>query len=113
MKRLIVCCDGTWQGLTSPCPTNVVKMAQIIKPTAHDGTPQLIYYQAGLGTEHGALDKFTGGVFGLGIDTAIQDAYRFVCLNYEKGDEIYLFGFSRGAYTVRSLYQFNVKVHII
>ena len=103
MKRLIICCDGTWQSLTNTCPTNVVKMAQIIKPIAEDGTPQLIYYQAGLGTEHGELDKFTGGIFGAGIDTAIQNAYLFLCLNYEPGDELYFFGFSRGAYTVRSL----------
>jgi uncharacterized protein (DUF2235 family) len=103
MKRLIVCCDGTWQSLTNLYPTNVVKIAQIIQPIANDGTPQLIYYQAGLGAEHGKLNKITGGVFGSGIDVAIQDAYRFLCLNYEPGDEIYLFGFSRGAYTVRSL----------
>jgi uncharacterized protein (DUF2235 family) len=103
MKRLIVCCDGTWQGLNSPDPTNVIKLAQIIKPMAQDGTPQLIYYQAGLGTGSNKIDKWTGGIFGWGIDAAIQSAYQFLCLNYEEEDEIYLFGFSRGAYTVRSL----------
>jgi uncharacterized protein (DUF2235 family) len=103
MKRLIVCCDGTWQTLTNPAPTNVFKIAQIIKPIAHDGTSQLSYYQPGLGTEHGEFDRITDGIFGWGIDTAIQEAYRFICFNYEPGDEIYLFGFSRGAYTVRSL----------
>ena len=103
MKRLIICCDGTWQTLTNSHPTNVFKIAQIVKPMAHDGTPQLSYYQPGLGTEHGEFDRIAGGIFGWGIDTAIQEAYRFLCFNYEAGDEIYLFGFSRGAYTVRSL----------
>ena len=103
MKRIIICCDGTWATLAEPAPTNVFKIAQIINPVAHDGTPQLIYYQPGLGTEHDKFDRITGGVFGWGMDTAIQEGYRFLCFNYEPGDEIYLFGFSRGAYTVRSL----------
>lgn len=101
MKRLIVCCDGTWQNLSCLYPTNVVKIAQVIKPSA-DGTLQTVYYQEGLGTRD-EFDKITGGAFGWGIDKDIQSAYRFLCLNYEPGDEIYLFGFSRGAYTVRSL----------
>jgi len=103
MKRLIVCCDGTWATLAEPAPTNVFKIAQIVNPVAHDGTPQLIYYQPGLGTEHDEFDRITGGFFGWGMDTAIQESYRFLCFNYEPGDEIYLFGFSRGAYTARSL----------
>lgn len=102
MKRLIICCDGTWQKLTSPWPTNVVKIAQAIKPFASDGTSQVLYYEEGIGTADEA-DKLFGGAFGKGIDQNIQDAYRFLCLNYSDGDEIYLFGFSRGAYTVRSI----------
>lgn len=103
MKRLIICCDGTWQDLSTSYPTNVVKIAQIIQSIASDGTPQVVYYQSGLGTERGKEGNIVGGVFGWGIDTNIQDAYRFLCLNYQPGDEVYLFGFSRGAYTVRSL----------
>lgn len=103
MKRLVVCCDGTWQKLTSPYPTNVVKIAQAIKPLASDGTLQIVFYDQGIGTTQGMLNQLTAGAFGWGIDENIQDGYRFLCLNYEKGDEIYLFGFSRGAYTVRSL----------
>lgn len=102
MKRLVVCCDGTWQNLSRPYPTNVVKLAQIIKPVTQDAIPQVVYYQAGLGTRD-KFDELTGGAFGWGIDDNIQDGYRFLCLNYEPGDEIYLFGFSRGAYTARSL----------
>ncbi|XHX79755.1 MAG: DUF2235 domain-containing protein [Stenomitos frigidus ULC029] len=101
MKRLMICCDGTWNKLASPCPTNVVKLAQAAKSIASDGTPQLIFYEEGVGTQW--YDKLPGGAFGWGIDANIKNAYRFLCLNYEAGDEIYLFGFSRGAYTVRSL----------
>lgn len=102
MKRLIVCCDGTWNKLDSTCPTNVVKISQALKDVATDGTPQILFYDEGLGTG-GGLDKWLGGAFGVGIDKNIADAYRFLCLNYAPGDEVYLFGFSRGAYTVRSL----------
>lgn len=102
MKRLILCCDGTWQKLASPYPTNVVKIAQAIKPIASDGTPQVLYYKEGVGTGD-EKDRLFGGAFGKGLDENIQDAYRFLCLNYVEGDEIYLFGFSRGSYTVRSI----------
>ena len=100
-KRLIVACDGTWQKLASEYPTNVVKLVQGVLPAAEDGTLQLVYYSRGLGTD--SNEKIGGGAFGWGIDRAIQDAYIFICLNYTPGDELYLFGFSRGAYTVRSL----------
>lgn len=104
MKRLIVCCDGTWQKLDSEYPTNVVKIAQAIKPSCDDDnkTPQIVFYDEGIGTGD-KLDGIFGGAFGWGIDQNIQDAYRFLSLNYQPNDEIYLYGFSRGAYTVRSL----------
>ncbi|MBV8886356.1 MAG: DUF2235 domain-containing protein, partial [Chroococcidiopsidaceae cyanobacterium CP_BM_RX_35] len=102
MKRLVVCCDGTWQALNSPYPTNVVKIAQAVKPITTNNILQTVFYDQGVGTGD-EFDKITGGVFGWGIDKVIQDAYRFLSLNYVAGDEIYLFGFSRGAYTVRSL----------
>ena len=102
MKRLIVCCDGTWNSLEKS-PTNVVKLAQACRTVASNGIRQLIYYDEGLGTSRYKIDTFFGGAFGWGIDKNIQEAYRFLCLNYEDGDEIYLYGFSRGAYTIRSL----------
>ena len=111
MKRLIICSDGTWQDLYTGYPTNVVKTAQAILSTARDGVQQVVYYDEGLGTKQigskssiiDGLIKLLGGGIALGIDHKIQDAYTFLCLNYEHGDEIYLFGFSRGAYTVRCL----------
>jgi uncharacterized protein (DUF2235 family) len=102
MKRLVVCCDGTWQRLGSPFPTNVERIAQAVKSRASDGIAQTIYYHEGLGT-WSKVDKWLGGAFGMGIDQHIQAAYLFLALNYDPGDEVYFFGFSRGAYTVRSL----------
>lgn len=110
MKRLIVCCDGTWQSPRSPHPTNIVRLVELIPPTERITPPpprekvasQDLYYDEGVGTRN-TLEKWGGGAFGWGLDTAVENAYRFLCVNYEPGDEIYLFGFSRGAYTVRSL----------
>lgn len=102
MKRLIVCCDGTWNTPEMICPTNVVKIAQAIPDVGNDQIPQIVFYDEGIGTQN-VLDKFAGGALGKGIDLNVQQAYRFLALNYKTGDEIYLFGFSRGAYTVRSL----------
>ncbi|WOD41118.1 DUF2235 domain-containing protein [Nodosilinea sp. E11] len=104
MKRLVVCCDGTWQVAGQKTPTNVVKLAQIINTKDSDlQQPQMVEYSAGLGSGGKWFNRLFGGVFGWGIDENIRAAYRFLCLNYDEGDEIYLFGFSRGAYTVRSL----------
>jgi uncharacterized protein (DUF2235 family) len=105
-KRLVICCDGTWNQLMSSYPTNVVKFAQSIKYTAKDKTPQLIFYLSGCGTGVNRLiDYVGGGAFGWGIDQIIQDAYQLLCMNYDANaqDEIYLVGFSRGAYIVRCL----------
>lgn len=105
-KRLVLCCDGTWNKADQesnghPCPTNVVKLAYRL--AKRDGsTPQIIFYDQGVGTGN-VLDRFSGGAFGEGLDDNIFDAYRFLIANYEHGDEIFLFGFSRGAFTVRSI----------
>jgi uncharacterized protein (DUF2235 family) len=107
MKRLVLCCDGTWntadqQHNGSPCPTNVVKLA--FRVAKHDaaGVPQVIFYDQGVGTGNYA-DRLTGGAFGDGLEDNIHDAYRFLIANYEPGDELWLFGFSRGAFTARSI----------
>ncbi len=97
MKQLIICCDGTWQKISSPYPTNVVKITQALSDPQ-----QLVFYSEGIGTGNW-IDRIAGGILGWGIDKNIQEAYRFLCLNYAPGDRIFLFGFSRGAYTVRSL----------
>ncbi len=100
-KRLVFCFDGTWNRLAADCPTNVVRIAQMIEPTARDGTPQLVYYDEGIGTEN-KLTKLMRGALGHGMMQIIAEAYRFLIFNYAPGDEIFAFGFSRGAYTARS-----------
>src|SRR5438552_5318757 len=102
-KRIILCLDGTWNQVRDPqTVTNVVKLAQTVRPLATDGTPQVVYYNSGVGTGD-PIDKFRGGVFGRGLKSNVKRAYAFLSLNYEPGDEIYIFGFSRGAYTARAV----------
>ncbi len=101
MKRLLICSDGTWNTPESPHVTNVGHMARAIKPRSADGTEQVVFYDWGVGTDD-KLDSLSGGAIGAGIDKNIKDAYRFLVHNYQPGDELWFFGFSRGAYTVRS-----------
>jgi hypothetical protein len=109
MKRLIVCCDGTWNNPEQedngiPAPTNVVKIHNAIADSdAVESIEQLKYYHPGVGGEGGALKQLVGGAFGAGISRHICSAYHWLGHHYEEGDHIYLFGFSRGAFTVRSL----------
>jgi len=104
MKRIVICADGTWnrpeEDLKEDHPTNVLKLARAISPERADGIDQVVFYDWGLGSYH---DNFSAGAFGEGINKNIQDCYRFIVQNYSLGDELYFFGFSRGAYTVRSL----------
>jgi uncharacterized protein (DUF2235 family) len=105
-KRLVLCCDGTWNKADQvsnghPCPTNVVKLAYRVAKRA-ENVPQIVFYDQGVGTGN-MLDRWSGGALGEGLDDNIFDAYRFLIANYEVGDEIFLFGFSRGAFTVRSI----------
>ena len=102
MKRLVVFCDGSWNTPEMESPTNVVRLASAVRNRTAEGHPQIVYYDEGVGT-HGPIDKIIGGAMGAGLDFNVREAYRFLAGNYEVGDEIYLFGFSRGAYTVRSL----------
>lgn len=108
MKRIVICCDGTWNkpglmDLGKPVKTNVQKIYEAIASKGADGIPQVKYYGVGVGTGYTLSDRFFGGATGRGIDRNIKDAYRFIMWNYEPGDELYFFGFSRGAYTARSL----------
>jgi uncharacterized protein (DUF2235 family) len=119
MKRIVICADGTWneRDRIDPKtghrhPTNVLKVARAVLPQAADGTVQVVYYHEGVGTG-GGLDKVTGGAFGEGIEANIRALYRFILYNYVDGDELYLFGFSRGAFTVRTLAGFMNKVGLI
>ncbi len=110
MKRIAIFCDGTWN-LTDrkDQQTNVVQLAQAVKLSADDGTKQVPIYVRGVGTGTGSnafartTDKWLGGALGWGLEKNIEQAYKSLIFLYEPGDEIYIFGFSRGAYTARSL----------
>lgn len=101
MRRLIVCADGTWKTAEAATITNVTFIARAIAPVAMNGTPQVVFYDPGVGTGPW-LDRISGGAFGRGLDENIKDVYRALVYNYDAGDQVFLFGFSRGAYTVRS-----------
>ncbi|KAH6666785.1 hypothetical protein B0J14DRAFT_434891, partial [Halenospora varia] len=115
-KRLIVCCDGTWQssnhGLQS-IPSNVAKISRSVAKFTRDkdGTVihQIVFYDAGVGTATDTVDSRAGdwakkhqGAYGEGLDENVCEAYNFLVNNYNEGDELYFFGFSRGAYTARA-----------
>lgn len=107
MRRLVVCADGTWntaeqENNGQPVPTNVTKMFRAVAPVDPAGVSQLKYHQHGVGTRFG-LDRWIGGGVGVGLSQNVIDCYRWLIANYAEGDEIFLFGFSRGAYTARSL----------
>jgi len=114
MKRLIVCCDGTWNNPGQeengiPAPTNVFKIHNAIVDS-DGGIDQLRYYHPGVGGEEiGKMAEILGGLLGAGIDRHICSAYQWLATEYAPGDEIYLYGFSRGAFTVRSLCAFLGK----
>lgn len=107
MTRLIVCCDGTWNtpdqredGL--PSPTNVVKFHNALAAEG-GGEAQSHYYHSGVGTDGNWWDRIAGGGLGRGLDDNVKSAYHWLARAYAPGDSIWLFGFSRGAYTARSV----------
>lgn len=104
MKRLVFCFDGTWNKLNPNSATNVVLTAASIERIDKRGVAQIIHYDEGVGT--GDLDSLRGGMFGTGLIDNVREAYRFLIFNYDAGDEIYVFGFSRGAYSARTFVGF-------
>ncbi|MFC9999229.1 DUF2235 domain-containing protein [Nocardia sp. NPDC127526] len=107
MKRLVVCCDGTWKAESSSTVSNIIKIAQTVRLSGKgpDGTQigQRVFYISGPGARGFVSDRLLGGAFGLGLEANLSSAYWQLASNWEPGDEIFIFGFSRGAYTARSL----------
>lgn len=101
MKRIIICCDGTWNTPESKYVTNVTITSRALRLHDRNGADQVVFYDWGVGTGN-KVDVLKGGAFGQGMDKNIRDAYRFLVHNFAPGDEVFFFGFSRGAYTVRS-----------
>lgn len=112
-KQLILLLDGTWNDAEfGKGDTNIVRLREIIAASLphidkDDSTRRVyettkVFYQRGIGT--GSLyDRFRGGLLGEGLTSNIREAYTFLSRHYEDGDQIFIFGFSRGAYTARSL----------
>jgi uncharacterized protein (DUF2235 family) len=100
VKRIVVCCDGTWNRPDAKSPTNVAKLWRVVAERDDNGVDQPVLYHRGVGT--GRFDRIRGGGFGWGLSRNVRDCYRFVVDQFDPGDELFLFGFSRGAYTARS-----------
>lgn len=106
-KNIVICCDGTGNEIEADL-SNVLKLFRIVSKTPD----QMVFYAPGIGTLSDSdlwsrvknkLKVVFGLVTGYGLDANILEAYRFLIDHYESGDHIYLFGFSRGAYTVRAV----------
>jgi uncharacterized protein (DUF2235 family) len=120
MKRIVICMDGTWQSLSQERLTNIGILARSVahKKTEADGSfvHQTVIYTQGVGSSTGAIaqrtffqqasstfNRIAGGAFGEGLEDAILDTYLRLAFDYEDGDQIYIFGFSRGAFAARRL----------
>src|SRR4051812_2019178 len=108
-KNIVICADGTGNKFSDK-NSNVVKLYQCLDLSAPGR--QIAYYHGGLGTlgDPSALSQWSkrwtaakGLAFGYGLTRAIADIYSFLMDTYEDGDRVFLFGFSRGAYTVRAV----------
>ena len=97
-KTIVLFLDGTWN--TPESNTNVHRAKELVAPF-NGSREQLVYYDRGLGTQ--AFESFTGGVFGKGLRQNVIQGYDWLSNNYEDGDEVFVFGFSRGAFTATSI----------
>ncbi|HMH71535.1 MAG TPA: DUF2235 domain-containing protein [Bradyrhizobium sp.] len=121
MKNIVICCDGTGNEISENI-SNVLKLYRTLRKTEKTTPRQMVFYDPGVGTlaRPNAWKKLVqdaSAIFGLatgyGLDDNVLDSYEFIVDNYADGDEIYLFGFSRGAYTVRVLAGLIHKVGLI
>lgn len=123
-RRLILCLDGTWNSTANEReredhskvlrPTNTLKLCRAVLPMAD--RQQVAYYDIGVGSlalYSGManrllfrVDRLLGGVYGAGFEGNVEDALHFLSLNYQPGDDVFIFGFSRGAATARAITRF-------
>ncbi|KAF2665387.1 hypothetical protein BT63DRAFT_377602 [Microthyrium microscopicum] len=109
-KRIIVACDGTWldsdNGMLNgelQIESNVTRLARAILPEGDRGVQQIVFYHKGIGSSGGPVDRVIMGAVGEGLNQNVREAYSFISNNYAPGDEIFLVGFSRGAFTARTV----------
>lgn len=125
-RRIVLCLDGTWNnpydeqertdGMKVVKPSNPLKLCRAVLPKDHAGHDQITYYHVGVGSmskypgpANELLhldDRFLGGVWGAGFEANVEEALHFVAVNYQPGDAVFVFGFSRGAATARGVTQF-------
>jgi uncharacterized protein (DUF2235 family) len=110
-RSLVLCIDGTWNRGDDPgAPlTNVARISRLLRDVERR---QRVLYLPGVGTEKG-LDRFVGGFWGGGTARKILEGYRYLCQNYEEGDCVSLFGFSRGAFAVRAIMGLIANVGVV
>ena len=108
MKRIVLCFDGTWNkpadenlSVDQQIETNVSRFYRSVSDTGSERIRQVKWYDQGVGTHW--FDRFVGGAIGAGLEFNIIEGYKYLAEQYEDGDEVYVLGFSRGAYTARSL----------
>jgi uncharacterized protein (DUF2235 family) len=99
-KRIILLSDGTGNSASKVWKSNVWRVFESLDLR---GSEQVAFYDDGVGTSSFKPLAILGGVFGWGLKRNVLDIYKFLCLNYEEGDQIFAFGFSRGAFTIRVL----------
>ena len=104
-KRIALFLDGTWNNVSDN--TNVWRLKSLCTRSSE----QLVYYSAGVGTQTG--ERLSGGMFGIGINEEVIDAYQWLVEHYEPGAQVFIFGFSRGAFTARSLAGFISKCGLL
>ena len=108
MKRIVICFDGTWSkpaeealAAEQRVETNVCRFYESVRDRDANGTQQLKWYDEGVGTNW--YNRYVGGAIGAGLEVNIVQGYEYLANQYADGDEVYILGFSRGAYTARSL----------
>src|SRR5262245_8125392 len=106
-KNIVICSDGTGNSAIKGRGTNVFKLFEAIDLTGHQTnpqlTPQVALYDDGVGTEDFKPLKIFSGATGFGLSRNVRQLYKELARIYDPGDRIFLFGFSRGAFTVRTL----------
>ncbi len=102
-KNIVLCADGTWNTPHGVAVTVVDTNVRKLYLALTNDASQLKYYDSGVGTDGTPIDHLTGGAMGEGLFQKVQDCYAFLGNVYDPGDKIFLFGFSRGAFTARSI----------
>ncbi len=104
MKNIVLCADGTGNKGGSGDDSNVYKLYNAVdrRPAAPGSLEQIPFYDNGVGTQDSSIIRSLSGALGLGFQANVRDLYEFLAKNYDPGDRIYVFGFSRGAATARA-----------